>query len=444
MAGLENITSKIENNEKEINKLNKNIDTDEQLKNNQKTIKKIYNDIGKISNNIAEIQDENTKKEYKDKILKIKREFADLMSNRILDWEFKDINDERRFDVINKQYISELEDIVKNNFDSINITKIDVNNIKNELINTNTPYETIESINNQLTDEEKIILLKEISNEDIPPEYITLIAWWFWFESWLILAWENWFIKLSYIKYWSWCIIIWEWKIVDWKDYEDAYQKYIIENKSEIKNKVDGINTYDKSTLYESDTSDIEKREKIQKAQMDDIENWITPEEYEFVQKIWVFTTIWLKWWKDSIKAELYWKWTTWWSDVSLWYWWWISWIHKTDNKTKFTTTFWITGNLINFSSTNTWTDETWAEVITWGLQREPTKAKYSIKEKISFSNWLTIWWTLSTKDFNKIQTSVYWAYTKWNTEVWAWITTNIKNWTPWTPTATMWVTFNL
>ena len=388
------------------------------------------------------------KKEYKGKILNIKRKFADLMNNRILDWEFKDVNDkdaEQRFDTINKKYISDLEDIIRKNFDKIDTIKINVNDLKDELINTDKPYEIMESINYKLTDEEKITLLKEISDEDIPPEYITVIAWWFWFESWLILAWETWLIKLSYIKYWSWCIIIWEWKIVDWKDYEDAYQKYIIENKSEIKGKVDGINTYDKSTLYESDTSDIEKREKIQKAQIDDIENWITPEEYEFVQKIWVFTTTWLKWWKDSIKAELYWKWTTWWSDVSLWYWWWISWIHKTDNKTKITTTFWISGNLINFSSTSLWTDDKWSEIVTWGLQREEPKTKYSIQEKINF-NWLIIWWTVSTKDFNKVQASAYCAYkTKnKNTEFFAWITNSFKDWVPWEhPSAVIWIEHN-
>jgi len=58
-----------------------------------------------------------------------------------------------------------LEDIIVNNRDKIDVPKINIEEAKNKLLNSNLTYELIESVDGGLTDEEKIVLLKELTKE---------------------------------------------------------------------------------------------------------------------------------------------------------------------------------------------------------------------------------------------------------------------------------------
>lgn len=352
------------------------------------------------------------KQDVSNQLFEIKRLFADLMSDSVINWDFKDVKDERRFDSVNKSFISNLEDIIVNNRDKIDVPKINIEEAKNKLLNSNLTYELIESVDKGLTDEEKIILLKELTKEWILPENISFLALWFGFQTWVLAVWEDWNAKLSYIDYWSWCMIIDWWEIIYGENYETAYMKYINENMEvteDVENNQIKITfwKFGKSTTYTINTDNLEKMNKLLENLQSNITKWETPDVYEFIYKFWYFSKIELNWWKDSIKAEIYGKWTTWWSNFKLWGWVWLSYTHKWNNITS-TTSLWASTNLVTFSTE-------WPK---W-----KTSYKFDVTQKIQFKNWLLLQGKVytNTKDINA-EVAVW--YKKWNVEFTAWVWT--------------------
>lgn len=394
---MENIQQRIEETDKKIDNLDNKINTDEELIKQSNEIKWIYNKIKEIDTASQNIQEENDKQYINKRLLEIKRKFTDLTIDWKINWEFTDVVDSRRFDAINKNFIDKLNNIIAENFNKIDIKEINIENAKNKLLNSDLTYELIEWINKELTEEEKIILLKELTKGGIQPEDIAFLAMWFWFETWLFSIWENWEIKIPYINYWTGCIMIWEWDIYYGENDEDAYMKYIGTEADKIKIK---YWTYRKDSLYTTETDNLEKKTNLIKSQGENLENWIDPEVYEFIHKIWTFTKIELNWWKDSIKAELYWKLTTWWMNLKLWGGIWLSHTHKWEKITS-TTSIWASANILSFS-------EKWPQ---W-----KTSYKFEIGEKLQLQQYV-IWGKINTK-WKWINWEIYAGYKTWQHEI--------------------------
>lgn len=413
MGNMENIVSQLQETGEKIENLDNKINTDDELITHSKEIKWIYKNIGEIDGAIKQIKEDGKKQDVSNQLFEIKRLFADLMNDSIINWDFKDVKDERRFDSVNKSFISNLEDIIANNRDKIDVPKINIEEAKNKLLNSDLTYELIESIDGGLTDEEKIVLLKELTKEWILPENISFLALWFGFQTWVLAVWEDWETKVSYIDYWSWCMIIDWWEIIYGEDYETAYMKYITENMEvteDIENNQIKITFWklEKSTTYTLDTDNLEKMNKFLENLQRNVAKWKSPDVYEFIYKIWYFSKIELNWWKDSIKAEIYGKWTTWWSNFKLWAWVWLSYTHKWNNITS-TTSLWASTNLVTFSTE-------WPK---W-----KTSYKFDVTQKIQFKNWLLLQGKAytNTKDINA-EVAVW--YKKWNVEFTTWVWTN-------------------
>lgn len=418
MESSENIESKIQKTEKDIRSLDNKLNTDNELLANSWKIKLIYKDICDLDKSIKLINDDNEKQELKHSLFEIKRLFADLMMNGEIDKELDDVEDEWRLDSVNEYLMHNLEntvtqildeihsqepvsgdivaqnsdqiqvpesvseDIIAQNFDKIHSTEISVKEAKDKLLNSDFTYELVESLDKALTDEEKIILLSDLAKDCIKPEYISLLALWFWFQTWVLEhCWKEWNIIIPYINYWSGVIIIDCWEVIYGADYETAYTNYIIENTEIVEQNESVIKIkfwkYASSITYTIDTDNLEERAFLAENLKKGIDRKRELSIREFIHKFGQFSQIELTWWRDSVRAELYGKLTVWLDNFKLWYWVWLSYTHRWDNITS-TTSISLTDNLVAFSSK--WPQ--WKNV-----------CRFDLTQQIAFNNGFFLQW---------------------------------------------------
>lgn len=414
MENINDIDQYIDETDKWIDMLDKNINTDEELISHLEEIKRIYASIADIDKKILLVQDSQQQQEFQKRLLELKWKFADLAINWVIDWDNKDVTEERRFDSINEGFIHDLEDIIQNNWDKIEIKNIDVENTKKIFLKWEITSDIIDEVNKQLSQEERIILLKELNKENFSIEDLTLLASLFWFKWWILLGWDEGMLEIPYVEYWSWCIIFSDWNMICWNSYEDAYSNYLLSiiSTGKISNDKTSINfgTFNKESYYTSDTDNLEKRVKLQDTLAKNVANWKDPNVYEYINKMWVFTKFEFNW-GDTIKTELYHKETTWWTDLKLWWWVSVSYEHKFWGNLKSKTSVWASANLLAISNGS--------------LQRKPSQ-KYDITQNLVFKNGFSIWGKAYTKDFKTVNSSVTIAYNKWRRSAW------LAAWTEW------------
>lgn len=435
MKNPENIESTVQKTEKDIRSLDNKLNTDNELLANSWKIKLIYKDICNLDKSIKLINDDNEKQELKRSLFEVKRLFADLMLDGVINHEIDDVEDEWRLDSVNESLMHDLEniitqnfdkihspesvtgDIIAQNFDKIHVPEISIKEAKDKLLNSDFTYELVESLDKTLTEEEKIILLSDLAKDCIKPEYISLLALWFWFQTWVLEhCWKDWNIIIPYINYWSGVIIVDCWEVIYGADYETAYTNFIIANTEVVKQNEHTMKIkfwkYASSITYTIDTDNLEERAFLSENLQRGMDRKRELSIREFIHKFGHFSQIELTWWRESVRAELYGKLTVWLDNFKLWYWVWLSYIHRWDNITS-TTSVSVTDNLVAFSSQ--WPQ--WKNVY-----------RFDLTQQIAFNNGLFFQWK-AYHSFDKpkgaLDVSAGYKDKKSGIEFTAWVWTN-------------------
>lgn len=176
--------------------------------------------INQINNKIDEIKDQNEQDLLRTKIKNLQDEMRD--KNQLdIDTLQQDLNEVYR--IISEKY----------NKMEIPETNEDIEKWKNILLAPDVSFDTIQELNSIMNDQDKILLLRELSSLWLQTNDILILASCMEFDCWLLsLQTDNWNIDIPYITCPPpiWVISIINWEIFYWTDENMMFMNYINSN----------------------------------------------------------------------------------------------------------------------------------------------------------------------------------------------------------------------
>lgn len=112
---------------------------------------------------------------------------------------------------------------------------------KEKLLNSDVSFDTIQQLNEDLNNGDKVLLLAALSKEWLKTKHLLVMASLMWFDVWTISASVNsWEISVPYVKKEGWGTFVFaNWEIYHWKDEIDAASSWATQNISRPNNGVE-------------------------------------------------------------------------------------------------------------------------------------------------------------------------------------------------------------